>query len=84
VTCARGMAGSNNAPLEEVLIAAAYQDNERYRISGARGVYGEEGRDSDGTNCDNGHTGSVKRPQLCRREKLSVASRLDSLYRMPR
>lgn len=57
MTCAKGMAGSNNAPLEEVLIAAAYQDNERYRISGARGVYGEEGRDSDGTKCDNGLAG---------------------------
>jgi hypothetical protein len=76
VTCASGMAGSNNAPLEEVLIAAAYQDNERYRTSGVRGVYGEEGRDSEGTNCDNGHTGSVKRPQLCRAVKLFASARL--------
>ncbi len=83
MTCAGGMAGSNNAPLEEVLIAAAYQDNERYRATGARGVYGEEGHDSDGTNCDNGHTRSVKRPQLCRAARLFVASRLESHHVMP-
>ena len=84
MTCARGMAGSNNAPLEEVLIAAAYQDNERYRTSGARGVYGEEGRDSDGTKCHNGLTGPVKRSQLCRAVKPFVASWLPSHWLMSR
>lgn len=42
------MSSSNVAVLEEVLIAAAYQDSERYRASGAHGVYGEEGRDGEG------------------------------------
>jgi hypothetical protein len=61
------MSGSNNAPLEEVLIAAAYQDNERYRKSGVRGVYGEEGRDPEGGLHDNEHTAGQKAAVLpCR------------------